>query len=257
METNSPMWHSPIIKAFKALLMLALMIFVVALTFNKIKEYRYIGMSDQYPHTIAISGEGKVVAIPDIAKLNLGVTTTKVSVADAQKENTDKMNKLIKVLKDLGIDDKDIQTTNYQIYPQYNWTEDRGQYLTGYQIDQSVSVKVRETDKVGEVLAKTAAVGANQVGGLTFTVDDPEETKQEAREKALKNAQEKAATLAKMAGVHLGKLVSFSESSNDYMPQPYYESSKALGIGGGAVAPDIQAGSTEIVVYVTVSYEIN
>ncbi len=254
---KSPLFN--LIRVFKALLMLALIIFIAVWTVNKVKEQKYIGKSAEYPHTIAISGEGKVVAIPDIAKLSLGVTTEKVSVADAQKENTEKMNKLIKVLKDLDIESKDIQTTNYQIYPQYNWTEGRGQYLTGYKVDQSVAVKVRKTDKVGEVLAKTAEVGANQVGGLTFTVDEPEKVKQEAREKALKNAQEKAAALSKMAGVSLGKLVSFSESSNDYMPQPYYESSvKALGIGGGgAVAPSIEAGSNEIIVYVTVNYEIN
>lgn len=247
-----------VFRALKWLLMLALIIFIAVWTVNKAKEQRYIGKSAENPHTIAISGEGKVVAIPDIAKLSLGVTTQKTNVADAQKENTDKMNKLVKILKDLGVDSQDIQTTNYQINPQYNWTESRGQYITGYQVDQSVAIKVRDTSKVGDILSKTAEVGANQVGGLTFTIDDPEMVKQEAREKALKNAKEKAEALAKMADVKLGKIVSFSESSNDYMPQPYYESSmKGMGIGGGGgVAPSIEVGSNEITVYVTINYEI-
>lgn len=193
----TPFHHFLVFKIFKALLVLALIVFVVVLTVNKIKEYRYIGMSDQYPHTIVISGEGKVVAIPDIATINLGVTTEKKDVASAQKENTDKMNKLLAELKKLKIEDKDIQTTNYNIYPKYNWTEERGQELTGYEVSQSVQVKIRDLDKIGETISQTTAVGANQIGGLSFTIDEPEVLKQQAREKALKNAKEKAEALAK------------------------------------------------------------
>jgi len=261
MEENKQahfMGHSPLAKGLKILLVLALILFVGVLTANKMKEYRYIGQSDQYPHTIAISGEGKVVAIPDIATINLGIITEKKDVASAQKENTEKMNNIIKELKGLGIEAKDIQTTNYYINPNYNWTQTRGQELIGYTVNQSVTVKIRDLDKIGEVLSKAASFGANQTGGLSFTVDEPEELKQQAREKALENAKEKAKSLAKIADVNLGKVVSFSESSNNYNPQPYYDS-KALGIGGGGemMAPAIEAGSMEIIVYVTVNYEIN
>lgn len=254
-----PPHHFMAFKVLKALLMLVLIIFIAVWTVNKAKEQKYIGKSAEFPHTIAISGEGKVVAVPDIATLSLGVITEKKEVADAQKENIEKVNKIVDELKKLKIAKEDIKTTNYQIYPKYNWTQDRGQKLTGYEINQSVQVKIRDMEKIGEVLAKSAILGANQIGGLNFTIDDLEKVKQEAREKALKNAQEKASALSKMAGVKLGKLVSFSENSNDYMPQPYYESSKAMGIGGGggAVAPSIEVGSNEIVVYVTVNYEIN
>lgn len=227
--------------------------------FSKIKSYSYIGRPEAMRDTITISGEGKVTAIPDIATVSIGLTTEKKEVADAQKENTEKINAIIKALKDLKIEAKDIETSSYSIYPKYDYTES-GQKLLGYEVSQQLTVKIRDLNNAGAVLAKAGELGANQAGGLEFTIDEPETLRQEAREKALKNAKEKAEALAEISGVKLGKIVSFSESSNGIEPTYYsrYDSMKAISAesGGGMPSPDIQSGSIEINVYATVVYEI-
>ena len=224
---------------------------------NELKNYDYIGRSEQQIYTITISGEGKVTAIPDIAQVSLGVQTEKTKVEDAQKENTEKMNSLIGELKALDIKAEDIQTTNYNIYPQYDWNES-GSKLRGYQVSQSVNVKIRDLERVGEVLEVAGSLGANQVSGLNFTIDEPEDLRQQAREKALENAKTKADALAKVAGVKLGRLVSFNESGGDY-PIVYtkgYALDESAGLGGAVPAPEIEAGSQDVIVNVTVTYEV-
>jgi uncharacterized protein YggE len=225
-----------------------------ALFAKELKNYQYIGKPSAERDIIAISGEGKVTGIPDVAAVQVGLITEKNDVKSAQTENTNKLNSLIKVIKDLGVEDKDIQTSYYNIYPQYDWVEGK-QQLRGYQVNQGVSIKIRNLAKIGEILAAAGEGGANQVSGLTFNIDDPEKLRQEARLKALENAKEKAEALAKAAGVKLGKVVSFSEYSNS--PADY---STMLDSYGGsdfkAASPTIESGSIDIVVTATVGYEI-
>lgn len=236
-------------------LVLFLVIYLVVLTRNAWKAYYYIGKSEEFPYTISITGQGKVVAIPDIAKTTVGIRTEKLTVAAAQEENTKKMNDLIKAIKDLGVEDKDIQTTRYNISPRYDWQEGK-RILRGYEVSQSVSIKIRDLDKIGEILSVAGQGGANEVSGISFTVDDPEALRQEAREKAIQNAKEKAEALAKVAGVKLGKIVSFSESTTPG-PIDYYRSYAAeAGLGGGVVTPEIEKGSLEITIEASISYEI-
>lgn len=248
----------PVWKILGTVLTIFLVIFISVLTWNAVKEHDYIGRSEQQIYTITISGEGKVTAIPDIAQISLGIQTEKWKVVDAQKENTEKMNGIIKELKGMDIDAEDIKTTNYSIYPRYDWNEGI-QILRGYQVTQDVMVKVRDLEKVGDILDAAASAGANQIGGLNFTIDEPEDLRQQAREKALVNAKEKADALAKVAGAKLGKLVSFNESSNGYAV-PYYADyameAKTMGIGGGGGMPEVEPGSQEIIINVTVTYEV-
>jgi len=179
------------------------------------------------------------------------------SVAKAQKDNTDKMNTVIeKLKKDFNIDGKDIQTANYNIYPQYDWTNNR-QILRAYQVSQSVNVKIRDLTKISDILNVVGQAGLNEVSGLTFDVDEPENLKQQARELAIKNAQEKAESLAKIAGVKLGKVISFSEYADNSGPIPYESYAlKGMGVGGGGAAPMVETGSTEITITANVEYEI-
>ncbi len=239
------------------LIVVFLVVFLGVLTRNELKKYDYIGRTEQQIYTITINGEGKVTAIPDIAQISLGIQTDKLTVVEAQKENTDKMNKIIDELKKMGIETKDIKTTNYSIYPRYDWSDGR-QILRGYVISQNVTVKIRDLEKVGAIVDKAGNLGANEVGGLNFTIDEPEQLRQEAREKALANAKEKAEALAKIAGVKLGKLVSFNES--DYAPTPIYRDyalkSLDVGLAQEAAAPTVEPGSQDITVNVTVTYEV-
>ncbi|MBU1146289.1 SIMPL domain-containing protein [Patescibacteria group bacterium] len=243
------------LKIFTALVMLGLFVFLGTLVANNLKSYQYIGKPTAERDTIAISGEGKVTGIPDIATVSVGLQTEKADVKSAQTENTNKMNRLIANLKNLGVDSQDIQTSYYNIYPQYDWPNGK-QILRGYQVSQGVAVKIRNLSKIGDILAAAGEGGANQVSGLSFNIDDPEALRQEARVKALENAKEKADALARVAGVKLGKIVSFSEYSGT--PTPLYKSYDMGGIGGGGevAAPTVESGSMDIVVDVSVSYEI-
>jgi uncharacterized protein YggE len=240
-----------------SILILVLIVAGVFLIRNWNKSYDYIGKGD-IRDTISLDGEGKVTAIPDIATFTVGVQTQKKQVTEAQKENTEKMNKIVAALKDLGVKGEDIKTTDYNIYPQYEWPDGR-QILQGYQVTQNVLVKVRDLTKVGDLFAKAGELGANNVGNLTFTIDEPEKYRQEARIKAIANAKEKAEALAEATGIKLGKIISFSESNN--YPLPMYNSyNKVMGMGGGSEtampSPDIQSGNQEVVVNVFVSYEV-
>lgn len=254
-DTFWPTWKNNKLFTIAALLLILGILAVLGTVVAKnLKSYKYIGKPTAERDTITISGQGKVTGIPDIATIEVGLMTEKTSVASAQKENSEKMNRLIANLKQLGVEDKDIQTSYYNIYPQYDWPNGK-QVLRGYQVHQGVRIKIRNLSKIGDILAAAGEGGANQVSGLSFNIDDPEKLRQEARIKALENAKEKAEALAKAAGVKLGKIVSFSEYS-EAPPVPYKAYAEGLGIGGGGEVPTIEQGTLDIVVNVTVSYEI-
>lgn len=239
-----------------AILLLIVVIFMIFATQNETKRGKYIGQDIEKKNSITISGEGKISATPDIGVIDLGVVSDAKTVATAQKDNVEKMNKITKALKDLGVEEKDLKTTNYSIYPRYQYISGRSDII-GYEVSQTLEVKIRNLDKVGDVLSKTAELGANQVGSLSFTFDDPEKLNVEARNKAIANAKEKAEALSNVLDVKLVRIINFSESS--YIPPVPYYSEKALGIGGGGgtPTPDIQTGQNEITANVTITYEIN
>ena len=249
--------ENPIIAVLSSLFIVVLGIAIGLWAWNMSKQHYYIGKNPDIQRTISIMGEGKVTAIPDIALVSLGLTTEKKSVSDAQSENSKTINSLIEKLKVLGIAKEDITTTNYSIYPAYDWTNGK-QILRGYTVSQDVQVKIRQTDKVDDVLKIAGDLNLNQIGGLTFTIDNPETYKQQARIKALENAKEKADALAEVMGVKLGKVISFSESGGNVpAPYPIYAKSEAMGIGGGGPAPTVEVGSQEIVIDATISYELD
>lgn len=245
-------WHRHGRHAVKSLLFLALAVYVILLARNAAKQYDYIGRPEARD-TIAIAAEGKVTALPDIASISLGVQIERKTVAEAQKENTARMDAILAKVKELGVAAADIKTTNYSIYPQYDWVDGK-QVDRGYQVVQNAEVKVRDLSRIGDILAAAGELGANQVGGVTFTIDDPEELRQQARLKGLEAAKRKAEALAAAAGVRLGKIVGFSESSGGFPTPIYFD--KAMGLGGGAPAPSIESGTQDVVVSVSVSYEI-
>lgn len=232
-----------------------LMVFLAAATYTQVLEGRYAGQGAQYKNTISVEGTGKVLSKPDIGKVNLSVVSAAKTVAVAQKDNTEKMNKITSAMKDLGIKEEDLKTANYSVSPSYQYSNGRSEII-GYEITQTLEVKIRDLEKVGDILGKAAAAGANQVGSLSFTFDDPEKLNAEARQKAITNAKEKAQDLAKSLGVSLGKVVSFGESSSSDRSVPMY-ANEMLGKGGASAAiPDVQTGQNEVNISVSISYEI-
>jgi hypothetical protein len=236
-----------------SLVMLALTVWLGLKARNAWREYKFIGVPIE-SHTITVAGEGRMSVMPDIAKISVGTVIERPSVAAAQQENTRIMNALNEELIVFGVAKADVQTANYSIQPMYNWNDGK-QTLRGYQVTQDLRVKVRNLDKVGDILGAAGSLGANQIGGIEFTVDEPESVKQQARIKALQNAKNKAEALAQVVDVKLRRVISFSE--NVYEPiynGPYYD--KAMGISESAQAPSIEPGSAEFVINANVTYEI-
>ena len=233
-----------------------LAVFLLTLSINNIRKHRYIGRAPSAPHTIMISGSGKITATPTIAVTQVGLVTEKSDVAAAQMENSKKMNGLIAALQSLGIAKDDIRTAQYQIYPKYTYDQKSGSQINGYSVTQSVEVKIRNLEKISAVLAKAGEAGANQINGVQFTIDEPKNLRAQAREEAVKDAKEKAKKLAEQLGVRLGKIVGFSESGDAAPPVPmYYAKDMAVG-APERVAPDIQAGSLEVTSQVDITFEL-
>lgn len=212
--------------------------------------------------SFAVSGEGKSVAVPDIAEFSFSVITEGgKDIAALQSENTNKMNSSIAFLKQNGIDEKDIKTQNYNLSPRYEYRSCTTgicppPQIVGYSINQSVVVKVRDFSKIGELLSGIVKNGANSVSDLRFTLDDPTSVESEARAEAIEKARVKAEAVAKAGGFSLGRLLSIEETPGYY---PLY-SSVGFGRGGDAMmeksAPAIEPGSQETSVTVTLRYEI-
>ncbi|KKQ55371.1 MAG: hypothetical protein US74_C0033G0004 [Parcubacteria group bacterium GW2011_GWA2_38_13] len=232
-----------------------LIIYLVILARNGWKEYDYIGKSSEFPHTIEITGIGKALAIPDIATVSLGLETQNSTVAQAQADNTKKMNQLYEELKKNEILKEDIATTQYNVYPKYEWRND-SQIFKGYVVAQNVTVKIRNFDKIPNVLELIGTLGLNQVNSLNFTMDNPEILQQSARVKAIKNAREKAEALAAEAGVKLGRVISFSENNDILNPEIYRNYAMKEASADSASLPQIEPGSQEISVQINLSYEI-
>jgi hypothetical protein len=257
------------------ILLFASSLYLVGLFVNNVKINSFIGRDIPALTTINVSGEGEVFAKPDIAELSFSVEQTSKTVAQAQKISTEKINAIMAYLKDTKkIDDKDIKTTDYSVYPKYEYQKavtcldynmngycpEGKQILTGYTVTQTTLVKIRNLDDAGDILVAIGEKGATNVSGLSFSVDKKTEVEASARDKAIKDAQEKANVLARSLGVSLTRIISFSENGN----QPFY------GYGGGAMmktadagmrelavpAPTIATGENKFVSNVTITYEI-
>src|SRR3989344_8156349 len=223
-----------------SLFLLACFLAVQVLT--GLKRLNYIGKEIYPQRTIMVSGEGETFAIPDIASFSFSVQESGKTVAEAQEKADKKIEKALASLRNAGIEDKDIKTANYNFYPKYEWEQvvcsalnypngpPGKNVLDGYEVNQTITVKVRDTDKAGDLVTRVGAIGASSVSGVEFTVDDREKYVAIAREEAISKAKENAKKLADDLGVRLGKMLYFNE--NGAYPGPYYGSEMGGGMGG-------------------------
>lgn len=205
--------------------------------------------------TFSVTGEGKATATPDIAVVNAGVTAQGASVKQVQQDLNTKINAVTAAVKKVGVDAKDIQTTNYSIQPTYDFQAPT-QRITGYQANTNVTIKVRNLDLANGVVDAATGAGANQVGGITFDVSDKTKAENEARELAVAEAKKKAETAAKAAGFTLGKVINYSEDFGGRVPIPMYAKADAAMGAPERLLTQIEPGSSEIIVTVSLSYEI-
>lgn len=182
------------------------------------------------PRTITITGEGETSAAPDIAYIDTGVVTEGKTAAEALAANTKAMESVFAGLKDAGVEDKDMQTSQFSVYPVYEQQEPQKYPSTpkigGYRVQNQLTVIVRDLAQLGSILDKVVTLGSNQMNGIRFSIDKPEPLLDEARKGAVKDALRKAKLYAGAAGVSLGAIVSISENGVS-RPQPMYMKSMA------------------------------
>lgn len=206
---------------------------------------------------IWVSGEGTVTVVPDIALLSLGVEAQADTVAVAQGQAATAMAAVVRELDSAGVDDKDVKTTQFSIFPVRRWSDEKQQeVLIGYRVINSVTVKVRRVDEVGGIIDAVTTAGGDfiRINSISFTVDDPTPYKVEARDKAMADAQAKASQLAELSNVKLGRPVYINESGG-FTPvtRPFFAESAIM---PAAPPTQISPGETEIRLSVQVVYGI-
>ncbi len=245
---------------------------------NGIEASHYIGETNG-PATITVAGTGGIVATPNIATFDFTVTNEAASVADAQTQTTAKMNSITDFLKKNNIAAADIQTTDYSIYPHYEYQSSNCVYgsvssggvtsngvmiptpvcppsqnvLTGYDVSESITVKIRDLSTAGTILSGIGEFGVTDVSGLSFTEDNYNDLVKQAEASAITDAKGSAITLAKNLGVKIVRLVSYS---NQEQGPIMYATAMASNAAVPSAVPEISAGQNKITANVTVVYEV-
>lgn len=258
----------PLIVKMAAATLGALALFLVIEAASALKQFHYIGSGVTASNTISVSGTGEVFAVPDRATFTATVHEEAKTVSGAQDAATKKANAVVDYLKGAGVEEKDIKTTNYSVNPKYeysqgicsqNYCPPGKQTLVGFEVYQTVEVKVKDTKKAGDLLTGVGGKGASEVSGLSFTIEDEDALKAQAREKAIAQAKTKADALAKQLGVQVVRVVGFTEESSG--GPIYYAKTMAadsMGRGGAeaAPAPELPTGENKITSNVSITYEI-
>lgn len=264
---NNSLLTSTRVQGALTLVLILLAAFLFASTINALKEYRYIGGGVSPSNTVSVSGEGEVFAVPDTAEFTFTIQEESQTASEVQQQAAEKVNAAIAALTAAGIEEADIKTVAYNLQPKYRFEPevcpqfgrcDRERIQDGFSLDQSVRVLVREMDRSGSVIASLGDLEVSSVSGVSFTIDDADAVRAEARSLAIEDARAKAEALADDLGVNLVRIVGFYE--ND-APMPYMRaaaSDMALGLGGGAEVQEavLPAGENQIVSRVNVVYEI-
>ena len=239
----------------KGLLLVIGLVLVISLLLIGCESQETTGANGSQQTGVWVSGTGKVTAVPDVAILSLGVEAQEKTVKEAQSEAASAMTAVVAALKTNGVADKDIQTQWYNISPVMKWVEDTNEQITiGYKVTNMATVKIRDISKAGATIDAVAEAGGNltRINSINFTVDDPTAYYNQAREKAMQDANAKAEQMATLAGITLGKPTYISESGG-YIPTPYYLKDYAE---GGSSSTPISPGELDITLSVQVAYAI-
>ena len=253
-------------KRFKALVFLLLGLLSVsaaAYTYLAYTQAQYVPGSIS---SISVTGKGEAFVRPDIATFTFSVVVDEKDAVKAQEKAAQIGNDALAYLKAQGVEEKDIKTENYSLNPKYEyetqacttgWCPPGKQNLVGYTVDETMSVKVRKIDAAGGLIGGVGGKGATNVSGLSFTVDDTDAAKEKVRTEAIADAKTKAQKLASSLGVHLGRLINYSENGNGVpMPMDAYAGGTLKSASMASTPPQIAPGENKIVSNVTLEYEI-
>lgn len=253
-------------KGWRKLIFAIVLLFILGLVANWVAR-TYANYTSL--RTISITGVGEVSAVPDVSTINFTIRSSNDSndTQALQDEVAKKADAVFAKLKELGIEEKDIKTTNYSVNPRYGYQECLSSIrpcdtsvVIGYEANESVDVKVRNTENVSKVLNVLALEQVTEVYGPNFDVDDIQKVKDEARDLAIKDAKEKADVLSKSLGVKIKRIVGYSDDTGNYAPIPMMYSAKAevMNQVGGAMGRDanIVEGEQKVNSTVTITFQI-
>ncbi|MEX0919194.1 MAG: SIMPL domain-containing protein [Parcubacteria group bacterium] len=244
---------------------IVLVVLAAFLTIQTLSAFKDLRDTNPVYNTISVVGEGEVVAIPDIASFSYTVSADASTVTSAQTLVTEKMNVILADFDDLGIEEKDIKTTDYSVWPKYtyetqpcsiNFCPPSRQVQDGYTANHSVEVKVRKMEEAGSILGRVGELGATNISNISFTTDDPSKLLEEARAEAIAEAKTKAKQLSKDLGVKLVRIIGYHDNSADKITPFYREGLGSDASVSSAPAPQIPTGENKTSVSVTVTYEI-
>lgn len=249
------------IKVSVLILIVVVSLFTIAKLVNEIKLSSYVGRGNQPSNVISVDGSGEVLAVSDIASLNLNLSKDGVTAKEAQSLLNEQITSTLTFLKEKGIEEKDIKaeygglTPKYLYEKCYSYSCPTNSKIIGYIATESITVKVREVDSANDIKTGLAELGITNISGPTFSIDDEEGYKVEARSKAIEEARAKAKVLAKELGVKLGKVVSYSENNGEYYPM--YKTNAVMDSSASVEsAPVLPKGENKITSNVTITYEI-
>lgn len=201
-------------------------------------------------------GQGEATGVPDTARVNIGITQQGNTVEETQERTNQAAQKIISEIKKLGIEEKDIKTTNYSVNPRQDFSNGSNR-IVGYEVTQNLEITTKDTKKINSVIDAATASGSNLVGGVQFVFSPEKEKKllKMAREEAVKNAKEKAESLASSAGISLGRIVDIQENTDGEPPELLMQRE---GLGAGPedkTTTNIMPGENKVNIIVTLSYE--
>lgn len=205
--------------------------------------------------TISVTGYGEAQGNPDIAHISLGVNVLNDNVGTAVSEVNETIDRITSEVVALGVAEEDIQTASYNVWPEDRYSPETG-LPTGeriFHVDSTLQVKVREVSKLGDVLEVALKVGANNVYGISFGIDDPALLTEKARLDAIEDARQRATQLAEGLGASLGKPVTISEGVVGPIVYAPVAVEGKYGVGGGA---SVSPGQTTVSVQVQVTFEL-
>ncbi|MDX2277277.1 MAG: SIMPL domain-containing protein [Hyphomonadaceae bacterium] len=203
---------------------------------------------------LTVSAEGKVEGRPDMATINLGVTTEGQTAAAALAENARRMTALTAALRRAGIAERDIQTSNVSVNPQQQYRENEPPLTIGYQANNSVTAKVRNIDTTGRVIDAAVGAGGNNVNGVYFSYQDPDAQMDRARRAAIENARARAQLYADALGMRVARVIAVSESGGMQPPWPMPMMARAE--AAQDVSTPIAPGQIETSINVNVTFEL-
>jgi uncharacterized protein YggE len=204
--------------------------------------------------SVNVTGSSVVYARPDNGQVNVGIEVVASTVQDAMSQNEQVMQKILAALKEQGVAEEDIQTSNFSVWVDQTYDENGNpKAIAGYRVSNDLNIIVRDVSRIGSVLEAATNAGANKVYGISFGFSDTGKLREQAREKAVADAKAKAEALAKLSGATVGQVITISEYASSANPVPIALEARDV---VASSAPSISTGQMGVTVEVTVSFEL-